>query len=213
MDWNKILLTLPKWIFAFLAIVISIVIIYSLTIASCRISLFGLSFGPDRACEETESLNNIPVGTIISSFLPPAVFLKNTVYRNCWLPADGRDTPSDSIYLTEFSKPKLPDLRGMFIRGHNKFDDVRGIRQDKWKDPGERDSDGYQNDQFEKHKHDANMEIGAEPTSGRAKANQAAGAHGRIGTMYTSHNLIVDNSGGNETRPKNIAAYYYIKVR
>ncbi len=92
---------------------------------------------------------------------------------------------------------------GKFIRGIDKSGriDPEGIRL-----PG-----SSQEDEFKSHTHKANMEIGAEPTSGGAQAAEAAGAHGRIGSMYTSSGLL-QTTGGLETRPKNIALLYCEKA-
>lgn len=82
---------------------------------------------------------------------------------------------------------------------------IRGIDPD-----GERVVASLQSDTFKRHSHKANMEIGAEPISGKAQASEAAGAHGRAGTMYTSSGLI-QAVGGSETRPKNVGLLYCIK--
>jgi len=92
---------------------------------------------------------------------------------------------------------------GRFIRGIDKSGriDPDGIRL-----PG-----STQEDDFKKHTHKANMEIGAEPTNGGAQAVEAAGAHGRIGTMYTSNGLL-QPTGGLESRPKNVSLLYCEKM-
>ena len=89
---------------------------------------------------------------------------------------------------------------GRFIRGIDKSG--KGI------DPeGERVVGHFQEDASKKHAHTAKMEIGAEPLDGRAQAPQAAGAHGRHGTYYTSNGLVVPY-GAEESRPKNVALLY-----
>ncbi len=67
----------------------------------------------------------------------------------------------------------------------------------------------FQSDAFLTHRHRANMEIGAEPITGSAAAQEAAGAHGRRGAMYVSDGLLQD-TGGRETRPKNHGVLYMI---
>lgn len=47
MDLAKLLLILPKWIFVFLAVVISLTIIHAVKFADSHYELFGLGFGPD----------------------------------------------------------------------------------------------------------------------------------------------------------------------
>lgn len=152
----------------------------------------------------------IPVGTVIPSMVQPHVFL-STNSGKLWLPSDGRSVPKTSLYYKLTGQAKLPDLRGMFLRGVNQFE--KGApRKDGREDPVENRQPGsYQSDEFKTHNHTANMEIGGEPTNGGAQAQEAAGAHGRVGTMYTSSGLI-NSRGGEETRPKNVAVYYYVKI-
>lgn len=99
----------------------------------------------------------------------------------------------------------IPDLRGVFLRGLD-----QGAGRDE--DGPSRTAGSYQVDEFKSHTHTANMEIGAEPTHGAAQSHSAAGSHGQVGVNYTS-NYVLHSSGGSETRPENVAVYYYIKVK
>jgi hypothetical protein len=92
---------------------------------------------------------------------------------------------------------------GRFIRGIDKTGSI---------DPdGLRSPSSIQDDMIKTHSHQANMEVGAEPPGGGAQASEAAGAHGRTGTMYKSNGLL-QPTGGVETRPKNIALLYCEKA-
>ena len=51
MDIEKIVINSPKWVFVFLAIILSAVILHALIYAQCRTALFGMPFGPDKSCE------------------------------------------------------------------------------------------------------------------------------------------------------------------
>lgn len=56
----------------------------------------------------------LPVGTVITSVLPPEVFLseKSPQYDSSrWVPADGRALPANSIYQQLTGQPYAPDLR------------------------------------------------------------------------------------------------------
>ncbi|KSV76024.1 hypothetical protein N185_16380 [Sinorhizobium sp. GW3] len=56
----------------------------------------------------------LPVGTVITSVLPPEEFLndKNPQFDNSrWVPADGRALPANSIYQQLTNKAYAPDLR------------------------------------------------------------------------------------------------------
>jgi hypothetical protein len=66
MDWLKFFQALPKWIFTFLAITTTILIVYVLAFADCRLVLFGLGFGPDNSCQGTGQGDSFPPGTIVA---------------------------------------------------------------------------------------------------------------------------------------------------
>lgn len=78
-------------------------------------------------------LKALPTGTIVASMLELERFQK--IAGNAWKPADGRKVSAKSKYATLTGNTTLPDLRGMFLRGLNQFDPVKGPRRDKYKDP------------------------------------------------------------------------------
>ena len=115
----------------------------------------------------------------------------------------------------------LPDLRGEFIRG---FDNGRGV------DNG-RNMASFQGDQNKQHNHSAsssssvtdpghthtmNMNQGNIISSGGAFGLKDSGTATRINSNSTgisvSTSTSIGNDGGNETRPRNIAMMYVIKV-
>jgi len=93
----------------------------------------------------------------------------------------------------------LPDLRGEFIRG---FDDSRGI------DIG-RALGSYQVDKFKNHDHQYVYALPEIPYEGDGYgiAAGAAATH----RNFTVSNTSVSTTGGNETRPRNIALLACIK--
>ena len=109
-----------------------------------------------------------------------------------------------------FASQECPSGWDEYRHAYGRF--VRGVdRSGKGIDPsGERDHGTHQDDAFKKHTHPARMEIGAEPESGRARADEAAGAHGRHGTYYIAHFHLLEE-GGLETRPRNVALLYCVK--
>lgn len=138
--------------------------------------------------------NQSPKGAIIASLQAPQAdgyLSANATWYNCV----GGTVNGVSV----------PDLRGVFLRGLD-----QGAGKDI--DGATRAAGSYQADEFKSHTHVANMEIGAEPTNGGAQSSSAAGSHGQIGVNYKSPELN-DHTGGTETRPKNIAVYYYVKVK
>ena len=85
----------------------------------------------------------------------------------------------------------LPDLRGEFIRG---FDNGRGIDTS-------RSIGSWQDDSFETHTHTVDSSAGLGSSIGGSNTVQQS-----AGSMVTSA------TGGTETRPRNVAMYYIIKV-
>jgi len=116
-----------------------------------------------------------------------------------WCPADGRQVAS-SRYELITSSNTIPDLRGLFLRG------INSGRTDGWRDPdGERQPGIPQMDTFKQHTHGFTYR---EP-----------GDHGSSGQPGNGQGLVTvggstggADGGGTETRPKNAAVYYYIRI-
>jgi len=74
MKISDILIEVPKWVFTFLAIVVVLVIIYSMFVASCTTYLFGLEFGSNRSCDEPKKnslISQIVTRKLISDLTTP----------------------------------------------------------------------------------------------------------------------------------------------
>jgi hypothetical protein len=164
---------------------------------------------------DLEKIANLPVGTIIASMLEPADFAREVGdverTKKQWEIADGReiDTASDYCQLTK--KTKIPDLRGMFLRGMN----VEGAGADPDKN---REVGTSQEDAFQKHDHEIKPDW---PLTGYEKKAYERGDANEPG--YTKHadgkdapkveTLRTTVAGTeDETRPKNVAVYFYIKI-
>ena len=156
-------------------------------------------------------------GSIEVSMLPPAEFAALagdpsdfSAASSKWALADGRDI-SGSRYATITGQRVLPDLRGMFLRGLN-----------VGRNDGLEDSDGTlraagdaQLDQLQGHGH--GHEIG--DTSGTTYApGPFLGVYGTNipGTGRILQPTSLDPYGavryGMETRARNVAVYYYIRI-
>jgi len=151
----------------------------------------------------------IPVGTIVSSILPWPVFAStvnnDSNYNpstNSWAPCDSR-----SIRGSELARlgggSNTPDLRGVFLRGLNTFStDEPSPVTDIQRDPTlNRKAGDFQNDDFKSHNHRVVT------IQGNGAWNRGAGADGD-----GSGELDTGDTGGSETRPKNVAVFYYIKI-
>ncbi len=155
----------------------------------------------------TESKFETPIGTIIASFLSFDRFREaageNGVWKRTdkWAPCDGRDV-TGSKFAT-YSQNITPDLRGYFLRALNSFDDdppagVQDVTRDINRKVG-----NHQDDEFKRHGHDVitmNGQTGIGPSRRPIEGNGGDNSH------------RTEETGGDETRPINIAVYYYIKI-
>lgn len=140
----------------------------------------------------------LPVGTILSSILGPEQFL--LLHGEDWILADGREV-SSTAYAEITKSTNVPDLRGMFLRGIN-LD-----RNDEYADPdSSRSAGSLQDDELISHVHQYGwMEIGGDCSTDKC-FEWGDGANRKY------HNSESEAAGGLETRPTNVAVYYYIKV-
>jgi hypothetical protein len=152
----------------------------------------------------------IPVGSIISSFLKPKEFTELAgdeggfdPTSSTWVPADGRDVPGSKY--SKVLTSQVPDLRGMFLRGLNYSEDGM-VRADGKEDPdgSDREAGGYQADAFKSHKHKlSEYRVGAEDAGLRVAVLDPSSKKAESHTML---------EGSLETRPKNIALFYYVRI-
>lgn len=150
----------------------------------------------------------IPIGTVVPSMLPPKMFSSLAgdpggfdPTQSSWVPADGRDVPG-SLYSKKVSTA-VPDFRGMFIRGLNYTENGR-MRKDGREDPdgAHRTIGQYQEDQFARHAH----KLGYKPHGLKNGDTHSDLEKGEPGVSTEPEGESV------ETRPKNIAIIYYIKI-
>ncbi|MCC7308173.1 MAG: tail fiber protein [Acidobacteria bacterium] len=169
-----------------------------------------------------ESLG-VPIGTVIASFLTWSEFEKATennkdsggVWKSefsYWAPCDGRAV-SNSEFSSITSSPNVPDLRGVFQRGLNIFDvegelggkisAVQALNRDP--QPG-RVRGTFQNDAFKIHAHSYD-DWGTPYLSDDGGSSRPNECDGKI-------KKVTDHTGESpdETRPKNVALYYYIRI-
>ena len=135
----------------------------------------------------------LPIGTVVATMTP-----MDTI-NEIWVLADGRTATTE--YFQATGNANVPDLRGMFLRGLNEG------RVDGREDP-EPDFEGnvriagsYQADEFKSHSHTEDL------ASGDNADLFSGGSYGGYRIIQTGL------TGGNESRPRNMAVYWYVKVK
>ena len=173
-----------------------------------------------------------PIGTIVASVMPWDAM--PDTFKEFWVPADGR--PYEAVETSQFAQQiksadpnvvrkmikdgsvVVPDLTGVFLRGLNRFAPDFTKENSKLRDPeGENRTPGdFQEDQFLNHEHVYWRTFG-KAGEGRTEIDKFRGASsgGGNNSIREGANLTTSNAGspgGLETRPKNVAVYFYIRV-
>lgn len=176
-------------------------------------------------------VEGVPVGTIIASYLTFEELnstIENTRNKNgiwkssesAWAPADGRSVSENSRFYELTKSAKLPDLRGVFLRGLNQFDlNEHFLIGDVQKDPENRKRGHFQTDALKIHDHPIEDPGHAHKYNESSEAKGSSGKGGndmglsKNSSSKDSTNIKVKSIGDDkESRPKNVAIYYYIKI-
>jgi hypothetical protein len=115
-----------------------------------------------------------------------------------WVLADGRTSSTE--YFNATGKENIADLRGMFLRGLN------AGRDDGKEDPDtSRVAGDDQAEELKSHTHTLKQHslVGPNPAAFLTFAN----------FNEPSATVPINYTGGAETRPNNVAVYWYIKVK
>lgn len=184
---------IPVWVIAVAVLIFVGLLADQIIRGKARINAWGLQIDPTLA--PISGIKAIPVGTIIASYLQPSQVKER--YGEEWVLADGRDVSTNTAFYKETGMTKIPDLRGIFLRGLN------AGRNDGLGDPETRLLGSYQYDDLTSHRHKIN--------TGGIWGRSFKGEDGSPHTAYEKE-VETGSAGGIETRPKNIAIYYYIKV-
>lgn len=173
------------------------------------------------------------VGDVKYSMLNPTNFaLAN---GSCWVPMDGRALATTDVLRQKYGITTLPNAGGLFLRGQE-FDNSPNNDPDRTSNSviGQ-----LQNEVFKSHLHAANLPLTGNTSSGGEHSHSIPASVGSIeappiggnggdgsaqlitSTGYAgihSHTLSgnatgnTDNAGGNETRPKNLNLWTYIRI-
>ena len=166
----------------------------------------------------------VPLGTIISSMLDPEAYAREvgdpTQFdrtRSKWAPADARSIEGSDLAAkaerhdwpvprNSRGEPVAIDLRGVFLRGLNRFDDAMGARHEAEGDPNGagRAIGSWQPDGIRAHGHPVRA----------ARGSGAGGISSRKSGPSGTPGIEVEAGmfGGAETRPRNVAVYFYVKI-
>lgn len=160
----------------------------------------------------TKDIASLPVGSVIASLVAPDIFSQLLgdsapfeAHKSLWILADGREVPG-SRYAQLLAATKVPDLRGMFLRG------VNGSRHDGKEDPdeGARRVGDYQADALAKHTHPFEyLSVGGAREAPEGSVQAGAGWPRQWVTNSATKEQDV---GASETRPRNIAVFYYVRI-
>jgi hypothetical protein len=216
---------LPKWVVPGLQYVVGPVLVALITALT---TIYVQSKDVRQARDEAENAaraarktQELGVGMVVASMLTPIAFAQSVgdpwpfdPLKSRWSLADGEEV-SGSTYQKQMSVNRVPDMRGLFLRGANYN------RTDQWADLQPHDAEGRQEDTTRMprtgftvtsagaHSHTV-AATGAEDGWGRLEIGGPA-----TDTMSTSTNGDHTHtlSGGDpETRPRNIAVYFYIRI-
>jgi hypothetical protein len=165
---------------------------------------------------------NLPIGTVIPSMLNPMKFANEVgdpdefqSERSKWAPADGRSVVG-SRYASEV-RGEAPDLRGVFIRGLNYTEagnDISTESEDKrkWADPDDgREAGSLQEDTYKKHRHSVRLIAHWRSFKGDTGKDSPL-KDVSVGKKDKDYIAEADFAGNTETRPKNAAVFFYIKI-
>jgi len=198
---DELLKKIPVSIIALCVAVLTVLISVAVLRGDSTIDLWGIKIDPKGVSHPGSApdapVAAVPVGSVVASYLAPRQMQER--YGTQWVLADGSEVSTRTAFYAITGKTTVPDLRGMFIRGLNVD------RKDGRQDPEGHDRlvGDYQADAVQRHSH-------AVKTAG-IWGRSFKGEDGSPRTAYEKSEETGER-GGAETRPRNVALYYYIKI-
>ncbi len=161
---------------------------------------------------------DVPVGTIVATLLSKGDFYKTLppAEQMKWVLADGKQVIANTKYFELTGESKIPNLQGYFLRG---LDATGAIDPDgRNRTPGHRQFDSFQG-----HHHLVDTKFSTEIAMSKGQTAplfyNGDETNGNPNALSASvRGPIADNKNhgtpriSSETRPKNIAVNYFIKV-
>jgi len=171
-----------------------------------------LLFISSQSFAQIQRPEKVPVGTIIASMLSPKQMAEITA-PGIWVVADGRPVDRRSQYFRLTNNERTPDLRSMFLRGLPNFDSRTEPRSDGFAISDHRTRPGTtQKNAFKNHQHELGKGSSDAPEKCRGATERYASF---VGDELNFSTTILKTHGighEEETRPNNVAVYYYLKV-
>ena len=157
----------------------------------------------------------VPVGSVRASLLDETAFASAAgdpstfdATTSKWALADGRNV-SGSGYASVSGNVNIPDLRGLFLRGLNVG---RSIATGD-SDGAARNAGDYQGDQFASHNHNTgNFRYLVQRNPGSGTTGAPTDSFGPNEPDILNTGALVAAGSGTETRPRNAAVYYYVRI-
>lgn len=144
-----------------------------------------------------QSITSATVGDIKYSMLEPDKF--EELNGPGWVPMMGQYLPVNCELALFTGMKKLPDARGVFLRGMNLG------RSSKTGDTnGRREVGSYQRDELKSHNHEIRTD--REMVAKHSKYKRT------VFEIAQDETIRTQKTGGPETRPRNIAVFTYIKI-
>ena len=193
---------------------------YDKVLIDCFAELAKRTEALEKTSKDTKNLGaGIPIGTIFSSYLLPQQFAValgeqegDSLNTRTWVLSDGREVTGSKFAILTGGSP-VPDLRGMFLRGIP----VGGPRR-----PGdvEIDSTALPKTAFiGLTSTDLPLTLPSAANPSRVDRYDAGGQNYPVITSGKAeevpahfHKVVVNGGGDSETRPVNVAVFYYIKI-
>ena len=147
--------------------------------------------------------DNFSLGSVQYSVLEPGIFTKLPENKDKWVLMNGQNIHGSDLQNLIPTMESVPDARGLFIRSMN---------LGRGSDIGDGDGDHrgqaglFQSDAFKGHTHGYTHFDGGVVTDFSNDKDQRRASYGSMVGDQT------EPVGGNETRPRNIALYLYMKI-
>jgi len=114
---EELIKKIPVSIIAICIAALTVLVSVAVIRGDSSIDIWGIKIDPKGNGKSIGIVANVPVGTVVASYLSPQQMKES--YGDEWILADGLEVSTTTGFYNLTGKTKLPDLRGVFIRGLN----------------------------------------------------------------------------------------------